>query len=165
MLYIANHIQQLKYGQLMEVYAEDLQKVACKVHGKLSLNEGLFAAEQDFYAYLQDVFFETEGAYCAFWVENDTYCSGLRLEPWKDGLVLCGIATRPDRRRKGYAYKLLMQVLEQLPCGTKVYSHIDKRNAASLALHHKVGFRLHEDCAEMLDGSFLHNFCTFFYGK
>ena len=165
MLYIADDIHKIKYGLLMELYAQDLQKDAQKHYGRLSLNEGIFCAEQDFYAYLRDEFFKIRGAYYAFWVECGVYYSGLRLEPWKDGLVLCGIATRPDCRRKGYAYKLLQQVLQQLPCGTKVYSHIDKNNLASLALHHKIGFQLLEDHAEMLDGSFLHNFCTFLYGE
>lgn len=165
MLYIATDIQQIKYGLLMELYEEDLITIARKVHGHLSVNEGLFEVEQDFYGYLRDVFFETKGAYYAFWIVDGKYCAGLRLEPWKDGLVLCGVCTKPDCRRKGYAQTLIMEVLGQLPSGVPVYSHVDKNNAPSMALHYKCGFQIYAEEAQMLDGSFLHNFCTFIHGK
>ena len=42
MLYIADDIHKIKYGLLMELYAQDLQKDAQKHYGRLSLNEGIF---------------------------------------------------------------------------------------------------------------------------
>ena len=164
MLHIVTDIHGIQYGQIMDLYAQDLLDAANKSYGDLPVNEGLFNAEQDFYAFLRDVFFQTPGAFFALWLEDGIYCAGLRMEPWQDGMLLCGIITREDRRRKGYAHRLVKQILEQVE-SRPVYSHVEKGNLASIALHEKCGFTLAGESAQMLDGSLLHNFCTFTYGK
>ena len=78
MLYIATSLQQLRFGQLMEVYLESNLEKAERI--------GLLQAEQDFYQYLDECFFPTPGAVYAVWVEGNEYISALRLEPYRDGL-------------------------------------------------------------------------------
>ena len=144
MLYLAKSLSQLHFGKLMEVYIEGNLEKAEEV--------GLLQAEQDFYQYLHDCFFPTSGAVYAIWLEDDAYRSALRLEPYKDGLLLAALETPPEYRRKGYARKLVQAVLAHFP-NQKIYSHVSKRNAASIALHEKCGFRKISDSASYIDGS------------
>ncbi|MBQ7817866.1 MAG: GNAT family N-acetyltransferase [Oscillospiraceae bacterium] len=144
MLYLAKSLQQLRFGDLMEVYMEgNLEKAS---------EAGLLQGEQDFYQYLRDCFFPTDGAVYAVWVKGSEYISALRLEPYKDGLLLEALETAPKHRRKGYATKLVNAVLAQFP-DQKIYSHVSKRNAPSLTVHEKCGFRKILDSATYIDGS------------
>lgn len=165
MLLLVRSPSELKYSQLMEVYLEDNLETARRQYGHLPEYEALACAEQDFYSYLTDVFLRTEKAFCAFWTPEGDYRAALRLEPYRDGFLLTGVSTAPPHRRKGYAGTLLRQVLERMPEGSKIYSHVEKSNAPSISLHEKCGFVPVLDHAHMLDGSVLHNFCTFLYGK
>ncbi len=144
MLYLAKSLQQLHFGRLMEVYIEgNLEKAA---------ETGLLLAEQDFYQYLKDCFFPTVGAVYAIWIEDGDYISALRLEPYKDGLLLEALETAPKYRRKGYAYKLMKAVLDEF-FYIKIFSHVSKQNIPSLAIHEKCGFRIISDSATYIDGS------------
>ncbi|MBQ8768902.1 MAG: GNAT family N-acetyltransferase [Oscillospiraceae bacterium] len=143
MLYLAKSLQQLRFGDLMEVYMEgNLEKAA---------ETGLLQAGQDFYQYLRDCFFPVPGAVYAVWVEGGEYISALRLEPYKDGLLLEALETAPKHRRKGYAQRLIRAVLAEFP--EKIYSHVSKNNAASLAIHEKCGFSKISESAVYIDGS------------
>lgn len=144
MLYLAKSLRQLRFGELMEVYMQsNLEKAA---------DTGLLQVEQDFYQYLHDCFFSTPNAVYALWVEEGKYISALRLEPYKDGLLLAALETAPQYRCKGYAQKLVEAVLAEF-AGQRIYSHVDKRNVASLAVHEKCGFRKILDFAAYIDGS------------
>lgn len=144
MLYLANSLKQLRFGELMEVYIEG--------NGKQAESGGLLQAEQEFYQYLRECFFQTPDAVYAIWVENNKYISALRLEPYKDGLLLNALETAPQHRNQGYACKLLNAVLTQF-AGKKIYSHVGKENAPSLAVHKKCGFQKISDFAAYIDGS------------
>ncbi len=144
MLYLAKSLSQLQFGKLMEVYIEGNLEKAEEV--------GLLQAEQDFYLYLHDCFFSVPGAVYAVWSVEDAYVSALRLEPYKDGLLLEALETAPQHRRKGYAFQLMQAVLTQFP-DQKIYAHVSKRNAASLAIHRRCGFRKVSDFAAYIDGS------------
>ena len=111
--------------------------------------------EIEFLKYLREDFFRQKGAFYAVWIENRVYKAAVRFCPYKDGLLLHSLETTPDDRRKGYAYLLVLQVLEHLKTsGCKmVYSHIEKRNKVSLALHRKCGFEIISDSATYLDGT------------
>lgn len=85
-------------------------------------------------------------------MEAGEYISALRLEPYKDGLLLEALETAPRHRRKGYGYQLLKAVLNAFP-DRKIYSHVSKRNVPSLAIHEKCGFRKISDAAAYIDGS------------
>ena len=111
--------------------------------------------ETDFLSYLREDFFRQPNAVYAVWVEDSEYKSAVRLEPYRDGLLLHSLETAPNDRRKGYAYNLVIHILDFLRTTNYkvVYSHIDKRNRASLALHRKCGFEIVADTATYLDGT------------
>jgi len=144
MLYLAKSLRQLRVGDLMELYTKSNLEKAAKT--------SLLQVEQDFYQYLRDCFFAISAAVYAVWVEEGKYISALRLEPYKDGLLLEALETAPKYRRKGYAQKLMEAVLAEFS-GQKIYSHVRKDNLASLAVHEKCGFRKISDFAAYIDGS------------
>lgn len=152
MLLVAKSLKELNFTALMEVYIEgNLEKA----------EEGLtlLQAEQEFYGYLQDVFFAVPGAVYCIWEESGEYVSALRLEPYKDGWLLEALETAPRQRRQGYAERLICQVL-QLPEYNKIYSHVHKKNLPSLRIHGKCGFCRISERAVYIDGSVNHNACT-----
>lgn len=133
MLIVARDVSELRVFTLAEVY--DLY----------SLDEG-----QDFYAFLKEDFFPN--GICCVWEENGRYVAALRLQPWRDGWLLEGLQTHRDHRGKGYATRLVSAALETLKM-EKVYSHIRRDNAPSIALHTACGFHKILDYATYLDGS------------
>ena len=154
MLSLAKSLQQLRFGDLMEVYIEgNLEKAG---------EAGLLQAEQDFYQYLRESFFATEGAVYALWEVSGKYVCALRLEPYKDGLLLAALETAPREHHKGYAQCLIQAVLTEF-AGHKIYAHVSKTNAPSLAVHKKCGFRKISDSATYFDGSVNHRAVTFCY--
>lgn len=154
MLIMATSLRQLRLPELMEVYADSNAEKAMD-WPNLPRGFALQMAEQEFRQYLQEVFFRTSGAICAVWEEKGKYVSALRLEPYRDGLLLEALETKPDQRGKGYAQTLIREVqrylTEQGP--VKLYSHITKRNSVSRSVHEKCGFRVISDHAVYIDGS------------
>lgn len=106
-------------------------------------------------AYLRLDFFHAPGAQCCLWMVEGCCVSLLRLEPWKDGLLLTGLETLPNRRNCGYAAALLTAVAAYCreQGNARLYSHIDHRNAPSIRVHEKCGFRRISDTAKLLDGT------------
>lgn len=158
MLCLATKLRELDFTQLMEVYAEGNRENGALFHPELPENQQILRAEQSFYQYLAEGFFPAAGAVYAVWVENGTYISALRLEPYEDGLLLEALETAPAFRRKGYAEKLIRAVQEVFP--QRIYSHVSKRNAASLEVHKKCGFFQILDYARYIDGSIARNAVT-----
>ena len=95
----------------------------------------------------------------AVWEENGQYISAVRFEPYRDGILLEALETAPEHRGKGYAAKLVCAALLQLQL-QKVYSHVSKKNTASLALHERCGFVKVLDYAAYIDGSVNRNAVT-----
>ena len=95
----------------------------------------------------------------------DRYVSAARLEPYRDGLLLEALETAPELRGRGYAAALLRNMLESAPGTGPVYSHVDKKNAASLAVHRACGFRRILEHAVYADGSVLASACTLCYPR
>ena len=157
MLFIARTLRELDFSQLMAVYAEGNRENAADFYPDLPEGQGILQAEQDFHQYLRESFFKTPGAYYAVWLEEGRYVSALRLEPYKDGMLLEALETVPDQRRKGCAQRLLRAVL---PMEKKVYSHVSKRNIPSLKVHEKCGFRRISEQAVYIDGSVNGKCCT-----
>lgn len=155
MLHLARNLTQLRFGSLMEIYEE-----ANREHGQMLWPDEpemrqIQLSEQDFYRYLNEGFFRTPGAVYAVWEAGGQYVSALRLEPYRDGLLMEALETTPEQRRRGYAAALIQAVQEELKRqgGAKVYSHVDKRNTPSLKTHAKCGFRPIADYAVCVDGS------------
>ena len=160
MLIVARKLRELSFGKLMEVYREGNLENGRIHYTDEPEDRQIALAEQDFYQYLQQVFFRTEGAAYFIWEEHGKYVSALRLEPYQDGLLLEALETAPACRRHGYATALVRAVLEVYG-EKKIYSHVSKRNAASLATHEKCGFHRVADHAVYADGSYMANHVTF----
>ena len=164
MLTIAQSLKDLNFSALMAVYAEGNLENARDLYPHLPEGQGILQAEQDFHQYLRVIFFQTTGAYYAIWQQGGRYICALRLEPYRDGLLLNGLETAPEYRRQGFARKLIQAVLGL--CGdSKVYSHVHKKNTPSLQLHLQCGFRRVSEQATYLDGSVNSRCCTLLYQK
>lgn len=161
MLILATKLHEISFAGLMAVYEEGNRENGALMHPELPENQQILNAEQSFYQYLQESFFPTKGAVYAIWEEGSIYISALRLEPYEDGLLLEALETAPAYRRKGYAEKLIRAVQKNFP--QKIYSHVSKRNAASLAVHEKCGFCQILDHARYIDGSVARNAVTLCY--
>ena len=164
MLTVAKRLQQLQFGDLMAVYTEGNRENGEEFYPHLPPEEQLLRAEQDFYAYLSDCFFRTAGAAYYIWSEHGRYVSALRLEPYQDGLLLEALETHPEHRGRGYAKALIRTALTEAEC-EKIYVHISRRNAPSIAVHTSCGFRKILNYAVYADGSVLHTSDTYLYEK
>ena len=162
MLKIYVHLGEIDFTKLMDVYSEGNCENAKDRYPNDGINLGILKTEQDFYQYLREVFFHEDGAVYAVWEEKGMYISALRLEPYADGLLLTALETYPEFRRNGYAKKLIEAVLLALKDKdvTVVYSHINKRNVASLQTHISCGFQRISEQATYIDGSVTRTSCT-----
>ena len=162
MLIYINSCAQIEYSQLMAVYEQSNRENGAKQYPHMNPSEQLLQAEQDFYCYLNEALSKQQ-ATCAVWAPNGRYESVLRLEHYLDGLLITGLETAPDARRKGNATCLLRAVLDSQEC--TVYSHVDKQNEPSIRLHEACGFRRIKDHAVFLDGSVSFRAFTYEYKK
>ena len=164
MLILAYSLRDIRFGELMEVCVDSNREKASD-WPDLPTGFALQLAEQDYRQYLQQVFFKTPGAVLAIWEEEGIYVSTLRLEPYKDGLLLEGLETAPDSRKKGYAQSLICAVQAHLAARgpVRLYSHVHKKNLASMKAHEKCGFSVISDHAAFIDGSVDHRSVTLFY--
>lgn len=160
MLYIANRLHLLNFHQLMDVYEEGNLENAAMFFPEEPENQWPLLAEQAFYQYLKECFFAVENAVYAVWIENNKYVSAARLEPYRDGLLLEALETAPNQRGKGYATALLMAIRDEFS-HQKIYSHVGKKNVASLKTHEKCGFHRILEYGVYADGSVTDSSCTF----
>lgn len=153
MLKIAHSLSELNFSKLMEVYAEGNVENGEYFFPEETPERQKMLAEERFGEYLREDFFRQKGACYAVLEEQGEYLSALRLEPYEDGLLLEALETKPNCRKKGYARELMRLTFARLPAGTKVYSHVSKRNEPSLAVHRACGFRVYLDYAVEVDGT------------
>ena len=157
MLQIAKRLEELDFSALMDIYCEgNLEKAEEYGDG------GLLRAEREFYDYLREDFFRQKDAFYALWKVQGQYVSAMRLEPHGDGWLLEALETAPDHRRKGYAKELMHAVLDEMG-HVIVYSHVSRRNEASLRTHYACGFQKHLDHVVYLDGSVTNRAITLRY--
>lgn len=155
MLRIITLPAQLNLEQLTHVYSQSIQARVRELNQYLSDYECTIMAEEEFRSFWRDVFFREAGSICAVLEENGKYVSALRLQNYRDGLLLSGLETEPANRNRGMAGKLMVEIrkyLEDAGC-TKVYSHIKKDNLPSRKVHISCGFELLREGAVLLDGS------------
>lgn len=155
-------MKEISFPMLMEVYGETNAKTAREEWPELPEGFAQEKAERDFYDYLWDSFFRTDRAAYALWEVDGKYVSALRLEPYRGGLLIEALETAPAERRKGYGRDLLQAVIRHTE-GTKLYSHVEKQNKASMALHQSCGFVRESDFAVYIDGSVNYRGCTLCY--
>ena len=165
MLKIAASLREIDFEALSELYREGNAENGAQLYPHLDSSEQLLLAEQDFYQYLAQCFFTVDGAVYALWEQDGQYCSALCLEPYQDGLLLAALETAPDKRRQGYACRLLGAVQAWLSQHgpIKVYSHVHRKNAASQRSHQSCGFTKIFDHAVYVDGSVLTNSDTYLF--
>lgn len=156
MLLLARRMADLSFPDLLQVYSGSIYASCRSDYGKV-------LAEQDFEDYLRSAFFCLPGALYAIWQSEGQYCAAVRLEPFKDGLLISALETAPCFRRQGYAQCLLSAL--QTGTDQKLYSHVDKKNVPSLSLHQKCGFIRIRDNARYLDGSVDGRCCTLLWEK
>lgn len=159
MLFVAHSLKELDFRRLMEIYLEGNRENGAFFHPEAPKGQQQLLAEQEFYRYLRESFFQTPGAVCCVWQEEGRYLSALRLEPYRDGMLLEALETAPDCRGKGYATTLIREALALRQ--EKIYSHISRKNAASIRVHEKCGFRKILDHAVYIDGSVSANADTY----
>ena len=155
MLKLINAMSELDAEQLLSVCRQTITNQQTDAVANVALQ-----AERDFLSYLREIFFRI----CA-WVIDGHYVSAVRFEPYRDGILLESLETKPSERRKGYAQALVSQslaVLKQTGYRT-VYSHIAKGNEPSIALHGKCGFKECSDTATLIDGTVSSRYCTMAY--
>lgn len=160
MLIVAKSMKDLSFGKLMQVYAEGNLENGQEFWPDEPVGRQLALAEEEFYLYLHQTFFRTEGACYLILQEGGRYLSALRLEPYRDGLLLEALETAPECRRQGYAAALVLAALDYAK-GIKVYSHVNKGNVPSLRTHEKCGFERIMESAVYIDGSADCKCCTF----
>ena len=165
MLKIVNSMRELSFSQLMNIYSEGNREYGAELYPHLSDVEQVQEAEQDFYQYLQDIFFRQKGSFYGLWEVSGVCRTALRIEPYADGVLLCALETEPGYRRKGYASALICAVLDYLfQLGSpKIYSHVSKKNLPSLLVHKKCGFEIIMDHAVYSDGSVVQSSYTLCY--
>lgn len=161
MIKIISSFKELDVGQLMHVCEESIRKNGRESYPGLSENMQILRSEQDFYESVKS-FFADEGAAYVLWVAEETYAAALRIEPYADGYLLSCLETAPEMRRRGYATALIQGTVSYLSqhCGGKLYSHVDKKNIASLNAHITSGFERILEHAVYVDGSVYHSSCT-----
>ncbi len=137
--------------ELLDVYHQSIENTM----ERYSVSR--FHAESEFVSYLSDCFFKEKTSFCALLIKDGHYVCGLRMERFHDGWLLSALETAPDQRRKGYAFELVRMILEHYH---PVYSHVDKDNKASLAVHRKCGFMQLYDYGRLLDGTVSNRYCT-----
>ncbi len=161
MFQICNNISCVDVGKLKYLYRYRIAESQRNNYPRLNDSERILQAEQDFYYDIR-AFLEIEGASLALWCDGDIYISGLRVEEYQNGFLLTNLETDPDYRNKGYATKLILSLMKHIegPDCKYLYSHIEKRNFASLSVHQKCGFEILYDYASFVDGSISNNSYT-----
>lgn len=157
-------MRQLNIRDLLAVYAESIANCAQHQFSSYPMGFRQQMAEQDLLDYLREDFFPNGGTIALLY--HDKHCvSALRLEPYRDGILLTGLETAPGFRCKGYAGTLLAAVLNDLERPTRVYSHVALCNAPSMAVHRACGFQVYADHAVFLDGSVSRSSVTMVFNK
>lgn len=153
LIQIITSMKQLNFRQLTSVYSDEISAAGKEQYSDLNQNLQILEAEQDFYHYLSE-FFRTPKAFYAVWVIEGCYRAALRIEPYKDGVILAGLQTAIDSRKKGYASDLMCATLKYLSENDtlKVYSHIRKDNIPSIKCHTKNGFVKALDYSHYING-------------
>ncbi len=164
MLIEVRRSRDLSFAELMKLYREDNLENGQEFWPEETEDRQLELAEQEFFQYLQDVFFLTPDAAYYLWQEQGKYVSALRLEPYKDGMLITALVTAPEQRNKGFAKKLIECVIAQVD-DKPIYSHVGKSNVASQRTHESCGFQKIMDYAVYSDGSVLHSCNTYRYKK
>ena len=145
MLLKLNRYSDVDPGKLMDLYAEGNLENAEDFYPDMDRNEAVKKVEAGFLSYLEQDFFRSTNP--SYWVleEDGQWVSALRLNRLQpDFYYLEALETRPDFRRKGYAARLLSEVIDVLKKkgSFRLCDCVSKRNEPSLRTHLKCGFEI-----------------------
>lgn len=135
------------YRMVHEIYAEGSFENAKWKHPELEdLSEAIKEEEIYFMGFLKKFFSKEENRYYVL-EEGGAWVSALRLTRLDGFYYMEALETAEQHRRKGYAAKLISEVITLLKSrGTVVIrSNVSKKNEASLATHKKCGFCVEEE--------------------
>lgn len=165
MLKIIRSMRQLDFEQLMHVFEQSNREKGQHEYPKESAQEQLRRVENEAYTYLLDSVFANKNGLCAVWEAGGRYLAALYVEPYNNGLLITSLETLPEARNRGHAKKLVHAVVQYLQAhgSCVIYSHVEKRNAPSLAVHKACGFLTVLQYAAFLDGSVSHHYLTLCY--
>ncbi len=144
MLHVFFRYEDLDADKLMEVYAEGNTENARELYPELPPAAGLRRAEEDFLQFLREEFFTRPGPAYYVLEEDGIWRSALRLNRLEEGLYyLEALETRPEDRRRGFALRLLREVLAALRgrgLPFRLCDCVAKDNRPSLRVHELCGF-------------------------
>lgn len=163
MVLFINEYDQMDIHMLLELYRESNIQRAREIRWCDKPSDRLDIVEDEFLEYLRTDFFASQGAFYAVWQERDLYVSALRVEPFDDGVLVEAVETHPQYRRKGFAKRLIKEVLAMVDKKYPVYSHVHKNNTASVGLHISCGFQYYLPHAKYIDGTITSNAYTMKY--
>lgn len=155
MLHIYTSPKGFPFSVLPPIYRDSLRSSGSFQYPEASKAQQEALAESDFLSYIRLDFFPRQGSLYALWDQGEKFISAARIEPYRDGVLLSGLETAPEHRRRGGASHLLESLLKALQEQgiPRVYSHVRKDNAPSLAVHKRCGFIIYKTTAVYLDGS------------
>lgn len=164
MLLVMRCISDVDIPQILPVYDETIGWMERKRY-RGSLESAFGMSSQDRFTEDLCQFFEAPGSKFFVWTAQGKYVSAVRAEQFADGMLLSYLETDPVYRGKGYARSLVgaaVQYLEQNG-HERIYSHIEKRNVVSMAVHMANGFQTIADHATLLDGTVSQKYYTLQY--
>jgi len=142
--------------KILRVYEEGILENARELYENTDYAEAIRRERKAFLSFF-DKFLTLPGN--SYWVlaEGGDWVSALRLSEVKPRVFyLEALESRPDKRRQGCALRLLEGVFENLKRQGpfRIGDCVHKKNAASLRIHEKAGFRIVSDEGiSYLDGS------------
>ena len=149
MLLRASNYSDLDERKLMDIYAEsNYENTDYFFPDEKDKAVAVRQVEQGFCDFLRNEFYANEGNECWVLDEDGVWVSALRLSLIEKGLYyLEALETAPACRKHGYATILLEGVIEELKKegSFRICDCISKKNAASLRVHEKCGFRIVSD--------------------
>lgn len=140
---------ELNTDRLMTIYSEgNLENADCFYPDEPDRQKAVRLCEERFTDYLKNDFYSRPGR--TYWIleENGEWVCALRTSYIGDGLYYIeALETKPDRRRLGYAAKLLNSVEECLKNSGpfSLRSNVNRKNIPSLRTHIRSGFRIASD--------------------
>ncbi len=164
MLIVFQAMNQINFGQLMDVYEETNHIRGEEEYPNLFPEERRVRIEQNLYAYIRENLYAQKNGFCCVWAPEGRYVAALRMEQYKDGWLLTALETDPAARNKGYGKALVNAVLTYMAeqGASAIYTHVNKQNKASLAVHYACGFQRLLEYAVFLDGSVSQKFYTLY---
>ena len=136
------------YRMVHDVYIEASREIAKENHPELTdLTEAIKEEERYFVEKFLGKFLSMNKNTYYVLEEDGAWVSALRLTKLDGFCFMEALETPPEHRKKGYASKLIREVIRHLEENEKVVirSNVRKTNRASLATHKKCGFVIEEE--------------------